>query len=126
MPLFQENMLEDELLSKFIPKSKSNPPEFVAQSPRRKSRGSPKTTERGSPKSPKQGGGRGSPKSGKRSPKNIFSMSDPPSPIKIQDDSVSMNTSQSGESMVITTDFTEDPQEPQCDVVLQPPTTAEF
>ena len=128
MPLFQENMLEDELLSKFIPKSKSNPPEFVGQSPRRKSRGSPKTVTsgRGSPKSPKQGGARGSPKSGKRSPKNIFSMSDPPSPIKIQDDSVSMNTSQSGESMVITTDFTEDPQEPQCDVVLQPPTTAEF
>ena len=128
MPLFQENMLEDQLLSKFIPKSKSNPPEFVGQSPRRKSRGSPKsvTSGRGSPKSPKQGGGRGSPKSGKRSPKNIFSMSDPPSPIKIQDDSVIMNTSQSGESMVITTDFTEDPQEPQCDMVLQPPTTAEF
>ena len=123
MPLFQENMLSsesrtDELTNIF--QRRSNPPEFVGQSPRRtnkaKSGGSSPRRSMNDKNVFRQ---QGSPL-GKRSPKTMFTSKsrgrpskakgqykEPPSPIKLGDDSLSMNTSEE-ESMVLSNSFVED------------------
>ena len=124
MPLFQENMLSsesrtDELTNIF--QRRSNPPEFVGQSPRRTNKAkSGSSSPRRSMNDKNVFRQQGSPL-GKRSPKTIFTSSksrvspskskgqykEPPSPIKLGDDSLSMNTSEE-ESMVLSNSFVED------------------
>jgi len=125
MPLFQENMLSsesrtDELTNIF--QRRSNPPEFVGQSPRRMNKAkSGSSSPRRSMNDKNDFRQQGSPL-GKRSPKTIFTSSkgrvgspskskghykEPPSPIKLGDDSLSMNTSEE-ESMVLSNSFVED------------------
>ena len=119
MPLFQENMLSsesrtDELTNIF--QRKSNPPEFIGQSPRRVNKAQSGNSPRRSMNDKNVFRQQGSPL-GKRSPKTIFASSrgskskgqykEPPSPIKLGDDSLSMNTSEE-ESMVLSNSFVED------------------
>jgi len=121
MPLFQENMLSsesrtDELTNIF--QRRSNPPEFVGQSPRRASKTkSGNSSPRRSMNDKNVFRQQGSPL-GKRNPKTIFTSSkarvggpskykEPPSPTKLGDDSLSMNTSEE-ESMVLSNSFVED------------------